>query len=98
VLVKVRFKEPGASESDPAKEVAVSLGSDELASDASSSDADFRWSVAVAGFAEILKGSPYAPLEHLATVEELIGHEAYSEDADKQEFVTLFTRLRSQLE
>jgi Ca-activated chloride channel family protein len=52
VLVKIRYKEPGASESDPAKEVSRSLGNDDLLSALNSADADFRWAVAVGGFAE----------------------------------------------
>ncbi len=98
VLVKVRYKEPGASESDPAKEVSLSLSSDDLVNAPGAADADFRWAVAVAGFAEILKGSPYAPVDQLATIDELIRDEAYSSDPDKQEFVGLFTTARTLLE
>lgn len=98
VLVKIRFKEPGTSETDPATEIALSLGGDELTGTTSDSDADFRWAVAVAGFAEILKQSPYAPVDHLQTIEELINDPAYEDDADKQELVRLFTAIRPQLE
>lgn len=98
VLVKVRYKQPGASEQDPAFEVARSLNSDDLHSALNSADADFRWAVAVAGVAEILKQSPYAPTEHLSTIQELIADEAYSDDPVKVEFADLFDRVRSQLE
>jgi hypothetical protein len=98
VLVKVRYKEPGASEEDPAYEVARSLSSDGLLSALNSADADFRWAVAVAGVAELLKQSPYAPSAHLDTIEQLINDDAYSEDPDKVEFGTLFANVRGQLE
>ncbi|HEY6724700.1 MAG TPA: von Willebrand factor type A domain-containing protein [Polyangiaceae bacterium] len=98
VLVKVRFKEPGASESDPAKEVALSLGAGALAGNLDESDADFRWAVAVAGVAELLKRSPYAPVNHLDTIEALLNDEAFADDPDKQEFIQLFQNVRAQLE
>ena len=98
VLVKVRFKEPGASESDPAKEVALSLGADELTSTLEEGDADFRWSVAVAGVAEILKQSPYAPVHQLDTIEALLDDEAFANDPDKQEFIQLFHEIKPQLD
>src|SRR5690606_30467680 len=72
VLVKVRYKEPGATESDPAKEVALSLSADALSANLDAADADFRWSVAVAAVAELLKRSPYAPVNHLDTIEALL--------------------------
>lgn len=98
VLVKVRFKEPGASESDPAKEVSLSLGADKLAGNLDESDADFRWSVAVAGVAELLKQSPYAPVDQLDTIATLLTDDAFAGDPDKQEFLQLFQSIRSQLE
>lgn len=97
VLVKVRYKDPGASESDAAKEVALSLDSEELASAISAADADFRWAVGVAAVAELLKASPYAPADHLDTIAELIQSDEYASDPDKQEFVQLFANVKGQL-
>ena len=77
--------------------MARSLRSDNLLSALESADADFRWAVAVAGVAELLKQSPYAPAEHLDTIEQLISDTAYAGDADKVEFATLFANIRSQL-
>lgn len=98
VLVKVRYKEPGATESDPAKEVALSLSADALSANLDAADADFRWSVAVAAVAELLKRSPYAPVNHLDTIEALLDDEAFALDPDKQEFLQLFRNVRPQFE
>jgi Ca-activated chloride channel homolog len=89
VLVKVRYKEPSASESDEAKEVASSLAADGAGETYEELDADFRWAFAVATFAEILKQSPYARPEALEGVE-LILSNSQGSAADRSEFNTLF--------
>ncbi|HEU5075015.1 MAG TPA: YfbK domain-containing protein [Polyangiaceae bacterium] len=69
-----------------------------LTNSVAESDADFRWAVAVAGVAELLKQSPYAPANHLETIHELLSDDAFADDPDKQEFIQLFQNVRAQLE
>jgi hypothetical protein len=54
-------------------------------------DADFRWAVGVATFAEILKHSPYASTAELPAVGEVIAADPGSANGDKSEFSTLFS-------
>lgn len=60
VRVKVRYKLPNATESDPAKEVVQKLAPSEIGALFDSADQDLRWAAAIAAYAEILKSSPYA--------------------------------------
>ena len=55
--VKVRYKQPDATEQDPAAEVNQAPASDAVADSWSELDSDFQWAYAVASFAEILKQS-----------------------------------------
>jgi len=94
VRVKVRYKQPGAAEQDPAAEVAQSLASDTVAASADALDADFAWAVAIAGFAEVLKGSPYADSSQLDAIGAVFAAQA-ERDADREEFNALFTHART---
>jgi Ca-activated chloride channel family protein len=60
VRVKVRYKAPDASESDAAKEVMQKLAPSEIGALFDAADKDLRWAAAIAAYAEILRGSPYA--------------------------------------
>jgi len=95
VLVKVRYKQPGASESDAAKEVATSLPASAAAASYSELDADFRWAVAIATFAEILKQSPYAEPDQLDTIETIVQSDPEVTSGPRGEFASLFTRART---
>lgn len=98
VLVKVRYKDVDATEKDPAYEVNTSLAATEVAESATDLDADFQWTVAVAAFSEILKGSPYASRDALPDIAEIVAAQA-SRDAARGEFKELFktaTTLLSQ--
>jgi Ca-activated chloride channel family protein len=98
VLVKVRYKEPGAAEEDPAFEVAESLPVADAATSYADLDADFRWAYAVASFAEVLKESPYARTEHLEGIARIVEAEAEGKTGDRAEFATLFTIARPMIE
>lgn len=95
VLVKVRYKTPGASESDAAFEVAATLAPEAIAEGISDLDLDFQWALGVASFAEILKGSPYADPARLETIETIIQRPGHLEYADRAEFVQLFQKAQS---
>lgn len=60
VRVKVRYKAPNATESDPASEVMQKLAPSEIGALFDAADQDLRWAAAMAAYAEILKKSPYA--------------------------------------
>ncbi|HET9957222.1 MAG TPA: von Willebrand factor type A domain-containing protein [Polyangiaceae bacterium] len=96
VLVKIRYKQPGALETDAAAEVSSSLSASDVADSSEALDADFKWAVAVASFAEILKQSPYAEPAHLEEIAALI-QSARGTAADRMEFETLFKRARALL-
>jgi Ca-activated chloride channel family protein len=95
-LVKVRYKQPGATETDAALEVNASLSASDLATSHAALDADFRWAFALASFAEILKGSPYVDdgaIESIAAIVE--ADPALS--GDRVEFRALFEQARASL-
>ena len=56
VRVRLRWKDLAASETDPAHETAFAVGAEALGP----ADADREWAMAIAGVAELLRGSPYA--------------------------------------
>jgi Ca-activated chloride channel family protein len=98
VLVKVRYKQPGASESDPAKEVATSLPVSAAAATYADLDADFRWAVAIATFAEILKESPYAKPAELGTIDTIVRSDPEATSGPRGEFANLFALARPMIE
>jgi len=96
VLVKVRYKDANAAETDKAKEVAVSLAASAVHEDLEGADPDLRWAASVAGFAEILRGTPYARREALGTMSSLVDANAGA-DADRNQFRSLFRTARTLL-
>ncbi len=97
VLVKVRYKSPGAAEADPAYEVQNTLAPAAVAETWADLDADFQWALALSSFAEILKDSPYAVPERLPQIETIIQRPAHAEKADRAEFVGLFAQAKGLL-
>jgi Ca-activated chloride channel homolog len=89
-LVKVRYKDRDASESDAAHEVSHSLLPSELIAAASDADDDFAWAMAVASFSEILKKSPFAVPSSLAAIGAIVKRPSFGADPDRAEFVALF--------
>jgi Ca-activated chloride channel family protein len=89
VLVKVRYKEPGATEEDPATEVQQTLAPGDAAATLEAADPDMRWAVAMVMFAELLKGSPYAR-ESDANIVSAIATAQASRDQYRAELVSLF--------
>lgn len=92
VRVKIRYKKPGASESDPAREVTTALTPEAILSSAQSADADMRWAVAVASFAELLSKSPYVDASILPAIRNLI-EPSVGDDPARREFLTLFAKV-----
>ena len=93
-LVKVRYKNPGATEQDPAFEVNQTLAADGVADAWAMLDADFQWAYAVASFAEILKDSPYATRGALNTIEQIVGQPSHDGIAEREQFRTAFGQAK----
>jgi Ca-activated chloride channel homolog len=87
--VKVRYKLPGAAADAAAHEVAAGLLPGALVTDPAMADADLRWAVAVASFAELLRGSPYLKNTVLPELRALLEPSQGDEPA-RREFLTLF--------
>jgi Ca-activated chloride channel family protein len=96
VVVKVRYKQPNATESDPAAEVVRRLAPDALDGSFDAADQDMRWTVAIAAFAEILKHSPYATPTRLGELREIFVAQQ-DRDLERKEFLQLFERATSLL-
>jgi Ca-activated chloride channel family protein len=92
VLVKVRYKDVDATDATQAKEVSTGLAATALTTTLEVADQDLRWAVAVAGLAEILKGSPYASKAFLPLIRNIVASQA-SRDADRTEFAALLDKI-----
>jgi Ca-activated chloride channel family protein len=92
-FLKVRFKEPGGTESE-LLEFPIERAT--IKDSFSSASEDFRWAAAVSGFAELLQGSTYAKGYDYSTVAQ-IADGALGEDADgaRREFVELVNGAQS---
>lgn len=90
VFVKVRYKAPTATDSDPALEVGSSLAVSAVAADLTGLDLDFQWALGIASFAEILKRSPYADATRVTDIGVIVRRPGHQTRPDRAEFVTLF--------
>lgn len=97
VEVRVRYKEPGATVDDPAIPIDYTVASHRIFASFDDAGADLRWAAAVAAFAEILKGSPYARLDNLDSIAAIVA-EQVEVDADRSEFGVLFEAARELLD
>jgi Ca-activated chloride channel homolog len=93
VLVKVRYKQPDAGETDPAFEVSSRLAPAAIALAGTALEPDLDGAISLAAFAEILKASPYASPEHLSDLESTFTAQS-ARDADRAELLELFSRAR----
>jgi len=97
VEVRVRYKEPGATVDDPAIPIDYRVASHRIFESFGDAGDDLRWAAAVAAFAEILKGSPYADVANLDAIQTVVDEQEDS-DVDRGEFSTLFTAARQLIE
>ena len=90
--VRVRHKEP---EGHKASEQIFMLNAGSVATKLSDASKDFQFAAAVAGFAEILRGSKYS--EHLtyALVEEIAHSASSPSQKDRQEFISLVRKAKA---
>ncbi|MEC7522880.1 MAG: von Willebrand factor type A domain-containing protein [Myxococcota bacterium] len=78
VRVRVRWKDLGAAEEDPAYETWAAITPEELAGPVE--DDDFLWASSMAALAEILKGNAYGDPEHLAGIQSVVRAQAALSD------------------
>jgi Ca-activated chloride channel family protein len=93
VRVSVRFKRPGAAESEAAREVSQTLGLAALADDVSELDADAVWAMGVASLAELLHHSPHAQKLDVAGLEGLLGARV-GDSAERAELHALLPKVQ----
>jgi Ca-activated chloride channel family protein len=96
VRVRIRYKQPGAQDKDPAYETVRSLKPADMAKSAEAADDDFKWAAAVATFAEVLRNSPFASRTELDKVATLLTAQKEL-DSDRREFAGLFDQARAML-
>jgi Ca-activated chloride channel family protein len=94
--VRVRYQAVGDATDAPAREVGLSLPAATVAASLAEADADLRWAVAVAAFAEILKASPFADRGFLPLIETIVNEQA-NRDADRAELAGLFAKAKVML-
>ena len=89
--VKVRYKLPGAANDAAAREVVAGLLPSDVVADPKLANADLRWAIAVASFAELLRGSPYLKASVLPSLRAWL-EPSQGDEAARREFLTLFDR------
>jgi len=94
VLVKVRWKPVDVPDPVAALETNASLGAGAALESLDAGDQDLQWASAVAAFAEIVKGSPYADVGLLPQIARIATTQAFRDD-DRDEFATLLMRWRA---
>jgi Ca-activated chloride channel family protein len=90
-IVRIRAKKPRGQE---ASEWAYAFDGAMLRSSFAVASADFRWAVAVAGFAEILRQSPYADGWKIDTVLTIARGAQGQGNEERDEFIELVTRAK----
>jgi Ca-activated chloride channel family protein len=93
VLVKVRWKTVDATPATPAREVATTLGREQVLAGLQAADRDLQFASAVASYAEILKQSPYASPTRLESIRAIVEGQA-GRDQDRTEFAQLFAKAQ----
>ena len=94
--VRIRYKGVNSDEEDEAFETQQGLSPGEMQSSFADTDSDFQWAAAIAAFAEILKGSPFAHPEAIETIQLIVDSQAGTA-ADRLEFIGLLQTARTLL-
>ncbi|AWV90786.1 vWA domain-containing protein [Bradymonas sediminis] len=90
--VRIRAKTPTGTQ---AREQAFVLTTRDMHAKLADASQDFQFATAVAGFAEVLRDSPYAKGLSLALVEELAKSASTPAQADRQEFIGLVAKVKA---
>lgn len=94
VMAKVRYKDVDASATTPAKEFSVSIKNAE--ENITKADADLRWAIAMAAYAEILRHSPFADPKAIPQLEGIFKEQS-TLDNDRKEFYRLYLKTKPAL-
>jgi Ca-activated chloride channel family protein len=94
VRVKVRYKQPGATAEDPAREIARSLSPEEVST--ATGDDDLRYAAAVASLAELARRSPFATTTEIDAIETIV-LEQQRRDDERTELAQLWARIETLL-
>ena len=89
--VRIRAKKPDGYKAD---EQIFMLTPSDVATKLADASKDFQFATAVAGFAEILRGSPYAKDLSFDLVSEVASAAASSNQKDRQEFIALVRKAK----
>jgi Ca-activated chloride channel family protein len=90
----VRLRAKPAAGDGAAAETAFAMKPSEISSTFAATSEDFRFAVAVTGFAEVLRKSPHAAGIRLAALEQIAVDSAAGRD-DRAEFITLVRKART---
>lgn len=96
VKVRIRWKDVQATEDDPAYQTEAVMIPGQVDPALADARPDLQWAVAVAAFAEVLKGSPYAQPGSLDVLSALVDANVGT-DPDRLEFQALFAQARGLL-
>lgn len=91
VRVKIRYEQPGSAIDSAAREVVSTMSPTAIKGDVAEADDDTQWALAVATFAEILRGSPYVDASKVADLGDILTPQA-TRDVDRDELVTLYNQ------
>ena len=89
--VRIRAKKPDGYKAD---EQIFMLTPSDVATKLADASKDFQFATAVAGFAEILRGSPYAKDLSFDLISEVASAAASSNQKDRQEFIALVRKAK----
>lgn len=91
VQVRLRYKQVGASQDDAAQQVDYTLMPAIVGASFEGASSDFQWAVAVAGWAEILKASPFAPAAQTELIRSIVDANV-GQAGDRNEFKGLLEK------
>ncbi|HEY6528910.1 MAG TPA: von Willebrand factor type A domain-containing protein [Cellvibrionaceae bacterium] len=91
VMAKVRYKDVDASATTQAKEFSISIKNVE--ENITKADADLRWALAIASYAEILRHSPFADKKAISQLESIFKEQS-TLDNDRKEFYQLYLKTK----
>jgi Ca-activated chloride channel homolog len=92
--VRLRYKTPDAQETTPAQEVEASFDLARLEQNFDTTSEDFRFSIAVAAFAEVLRGSFAAKDWSLEKIASIAATSSQPNDKERQEFLQLVKKAQ----
>jgi len=93
--VRLRYKTPDANKTTPAQEVAANLDLSRIQQNFNETSEDFRFSIAVAAFAEVLRHSQAAKTWSLDKIANIAETSLQSNNKERQEFFQLVKKAQA---